>query len=38
MDNDVCLNDFDYGVHSANPVGAENIRCYMANFMKDRFV
>ena len=38
MDNDVCLNDFYYWVHSANPVGAENIRRYMANFIKDRYV
>lgn len=38
IDNDVCLNDFDYWVHSANPVGAENIRRYMANFIKDRYV
>ena len=38
MDNDCDLTDFTYHVHSANPVGAENIRRYMANFMKDRFV
>lgn len=38
MDNDVDLSGFDYWVHSANPVGAENIRRYMANFIKDRFV
>jgi hypothetical protein len=40
MDNNVDLEPigFTYHVHSANPVGAENIRCYMANFMKDRFV
>lgn len=26
--------DFCYHVHSMNPVGAENIRCYMENFLK----
>lgn len=40
MDNnfDPDTNDFRYSVHSANPVGAENIRCYMNNFMKDRYI
>ncbi len=40
MDNNVDLEPigFTYNVHSANPVGAENIRCYMANFIKDRYV
>ena len=38
MDNSPDLTDFTYFVHSANPVGAENIRRYMANFMKDRYV
>lgn len=38
MDNDCDLTDFTYNVHSANPVGAENIRRYMANFMKNRYV
>jgi len=26
--------DFHFLVHSKNPVGAENIRCYMENFLK----
>lgn len=30
--------DFGYTVHSANPLGAENIRCYMANFLKHGYV
>ena len=35
MDNDLALPDnFSYNVHSANPVGAENIRCYMKNFLE----
>ncbi len=40
MDNNVDLEPigFTYHVHSANAVGAENIRCYMANFIKDRYV
>jgi hypothetical protein len=38
MDNNVDLTDFTWSVHSANPVGAENIRQYMTAFMKDRFV
>lgn len=27
-------DDFDYFVHSQNPVGAENIRAYMKNYME----
>lgn len=38
MDNDVSLDGFTYAVHSANPVGAANIRHYMENFIKDRYV
>lgn len=35
MDNDLELHkDFKYHVHSMNPTGAENIRCYMENFLK----
>ena len=35
MDNDLdILADFSYNVHSMNPVGAENIRAYMENFLK----
>jgi hypothetical protein len=34
IDNDVSLrSSFDYYVHSMNPVGAENIRSYMRNFL-----
>jgi hypothetical protein len=36
MDNDLNLpQEFSYDVHSQNPVGAENIRCYMENFLKE---
>ena len=35
MDGYVPLpNDFQYYVHSQNPIGAENIRNYMDNFLK----
>ena len=35
MDNDLELHeDFGFFVHSMNPVGAENIRRYMENFLK----
>lgn len=35
MDNDLCLPaGFKFFVHSQNPVGAENIRCYMNNFLQ----
>lgn len=27
--------DFKYSVHSQNPIGAENIRCYMNNIIKE---
>lgn len=37
IDNDVDLGPrFDFYVHSMNPVGAENIRSYMRNFL-DRY-
>ena len=32
------LDGFTYNVHSANPVGAENIRLYMENFLKDGMI
>lgn len=36
MDNSLDLSeDFCYHVHSMNPVGAENIRKYMENFLKE---
>ncbi len=35
MDNNLSLPEgFDYHVHSMNPIGAENIRRYMENFLK----
>jgi len=35
MDNDLQIpEDFGFLVHSMNPVGAENIRCYMNNLLK----
>lgn len=35
MDNNLRLPvGFGYHVHSMNPIGAENIRCYMNNFLK----
>lgn len=34
MDNGIALpDDFDFHVHSMNPVGAKNIRSYMQNFL-----
>jgi hypothetical protein len=36
MDNDLMLpRGFGFFVHSMNPVGAENIRRYMENFLKE---
>ena len=36
IDNDLDIPaDFSYNVHSMNPVGAENIRAYMENFLKE---
>lgn len=29
-------DDFEFYVHSQNPVGAENIRCYINNYIKQR--
>jgi hypothetical protein len=34
MDGVVLPENFEYRVHSKNPVGAENIRRYMDNFLK----
>lgn len=37
IDNDLEFPEgFNFHVHSANPVGAENIRAYMNNFIKHR--
>lgn len=34
LDNGISLPyNFTYSVHSANPVGAENIKCYMNNII-----
>ena len=39
LDNNIDLPfNFSYNVHSANPVGAENIRRYMESFLKDGYV
>jgi hypothetical protein len=38
LDNGLDLpDDFTYNVHSQNPVGADNIRSYMASFLKDGY-
>lgn len=29
------LENFKYAIHSANPIGKENIRCYMENILKE---
>jgi hypothetical protein len=34
LDNQLGFDSFTYSVHSANPAGAENIRCYMQNFIE----
>jgi arginase family enzyme len=35
IDNDIVIpDDFNYYVHSMNPVGAENIRSLMASFLR----
>jgi hypothetical protein len=36
--NEGCLlcDTFTFNVHSANPVGAENIRAYMNNYLKSK--
>ena len=37
MDEEICLpDDFSFNVHSANPVGAENIRRLMNNYLAQR--
>ena len=35
MDNHIPYNGFTFTVHSMNPVGAENIRSYMTQFVDD---
>jgi hypothetical protein len=35
IDNDI-ITPFEYYVHSANPVGAENIKCYLENGFASR--
>lgn len=38
QDNNVDLSNFTYHVHSANPVGAQNIRMFMKSFMENKYV
>lgn len=39
LENDLDLPEgFCYYVHSMNPIGAENIRTYMENFLKEGYV
>ena len=33
IEYNILSNDYTFNVHSANPVGAENIRCYMNNYL-----
>lgn len=35
--HDVMTEDFDFNVHSANPVGAENIEKYIKNYKNFKF-
>jgi hypothetical protein len=35
MDKEVDVSDFDFYVHSQNPVGAENIRSYMRQGLEE---
>jgi len=35
MDNNIPYNGMSFYVHSMNPVGAENIRSYMTQFIND---
>ena len=34
FEHDLLTNDFTFNVHSANPVGTENIRCYLNNYLR----
>lgn len=36
MEHDILSNDFDFYVHSQNPVGAENIRSYLNNYLDNK--
>ena len=36
-ENNLSIDDFYFEVHSMNPVGAENIRQYMGNYMRNRW-
>lgn len=39
IDNDLPIDDdFDWYVHSQNPIGAENIRSYLNQFFNDRWI
>lgn len=37
LDNDWITDEFSFHVHSANPVGAENIRCLLNNYLNFKF-
>jgi len=37
MRHDVLGEEFTFNVHSANPVGAENITCLMNNYLKFKY-
>lgn len=32
----VLSKDFKFNVHSANPIGAKNIQCYLDNYLRSR--
>lgn len=36
LDNDICLTDFDYYVHSQNPVGRDNILSFIGGLIRVR--
>jgi hypothetical protein len=36
MKHNILTEDFTFNVHSANPVGARNIRMYMDQYLKSR--
>ncbi|MDD3595888.1 cyclic-phosphate processing receiver domain-containing protein [Sulfuricurvum sp.] len=38
MDGIICIpKDFTFTVHSANPIGAENIRVYLDNYLASKY-
>lgn len=36
IDNRIIPENFDFAVHSANPIGAENIRSYLRNYLNTK--